>query len=90
MSEKNKMDNAQNGHGKTGKIKKMNLCTGHSFYEVHGFEFSAKTIFPNNSKIIIGWQCTMSTYHWLNFSGLKYVQNISVKIKIKPKRYLQT
>ena len=35
----------------------------------------------------------MSTYHWLNFSGLKNVQNVSVQLIIfqtRPKRYLQT
>ena len=48
------------------------MATGHSFYEVHGFEFPAKTIFANNSKVII------STYHWLDFSGLKDLKNVSV------------
>ena len=59
------------------------------------FQFSktAKTIFANNSKSLIGWQCTMSTNHWLNFSGLKDVQNVPAKLivfEIRPKKYVQT
>ena len=33
----------------------------HSFYEVHGFEFPAKTIFANNSKII-DWMAMYYVY----------------------------
>ena len=62
-------------------------------YEVHGFEFPAKTNFSNNLKPLIGGQSTMSIYHWLNFSGLKHEQNVSVELiifEIRPKRYLHT
>ena len=35
--------------------------TGHSFYEVHGFEFPAKTIFANNLKTI-DWRAVYYVY----------------------------
>ena len=80
-------------------IQKKFWCTndtGHSFYEVHGFEFPAKTIFANNLKndwLEGSLLCLPVNCHWLNFSGLKDVQNVPAKLivfEIRPKKYLQT
>ena len=51
--------------------------TGHSFYKVHGFES-----FLQITQKIVDWRVITKciTFHWLKFSVLKGVQNVSVQL----------